>query len=163
VNEKPSTLWYAGPGDLLGLSSVCTGEENSFSVVAIDNVVACRISDSDFKQLLPKVKDLSLRVAKQLSVEIERLEKRTTALHRKLIQKETARSILQIFKKTNYTKGEKISLPALARKINASRNEIKDSLRVFELDKLIIQKKGEITITDKDRLLLVAMNENSWD
>lgn len=163
VNEKSSTLWYAGPGDLLGLSSICSGEKNSFSVVAIDNVTACRVSATDFQQLLPKVKGLSLRVAKQLSGEIERLEKRTTALHRRFIQKETAKNLLHIFKKPGSVKGKKISLLSLARKINASKNEIKDSLTAFVLDKLIRHEEGKITITDKDRLLLVAMNEDEWN
>ncbi|MDQ3109692.1 MAG: Crp/Fnr family transcriptional regulator [Bacteroidota bacterium] len=161
--EKPSTLWYAGPGDLLGLSSICSGEKNSFSVVAIDNITACRISAADFQQLLPAVKGLSLRIAKQLSGEIERLEKRTSALHRRFIQKETARNILHILKKSGSAKGKKISLLSLARKIDASRNEIKDSLTAFVLNKLIRHEEGKITITDKDRLLLVAMNDDEWN
>lgn len=162
-NEKSATLWYAGPGDLLGLSPVCSGEKNSFSVITVDNVTACSISAADFQQLLPKVRGLSLRVAKQLSSEIERLEKRRNALHRKLIQKETAKNLLRIFKKTDHTKGKKISLLMLARKINAGKNEIKDSLTVFVLDKLIRYEKGKIILTDKDRLLLLTMNENEWD
>lgn len=163
AGEKSSTLWYAGPGDLLGLSSICSGEKNSFSVIAIDNVTACRVSATYFQQLLPKVKGLPLRVAKQLSSEIERLEKRTAALHRRFIQKETAKNILNSFKKSDSGKGKKISLLLLAKKINASKNEIKDSLTAFVLDKLIRHEEGKIIITDKDRLLLVAMNEDEWD
>ncbi len=163
VKEKPSTLWFAGPGDLLGLSSIYSGGKNSFSVIAVGHVTACRISAPDFQQLLPKVNGLSLRVAKQLSIEIERLEKRTTALHRRFIQKETAKNILHIFKKSDIALGKKISLLSLARKINVGKNEIKVSLTAFMLDKLIRQEEGKITITDKERLLLVAMNEDEWN
>jgi len=163
AKEKSSTLWYAGPGDVLGLSSICSGEKNSFSAIAIEHLAVCRISAADFRQLLPEIKDLPLRVAEQLSGEIERLEKRTNALHRRFIQKETARIILHIFKKTDSKKGKKIPLALFIQKIKASRNEIKDSLTAFALEKLIRNEEGKIIITDKDRLMLVAMNDDEWN
>jgi CRP-like cAMP-binding protein len=163
AKEKSSTLWYAGPGDILGLSSICSGEKNSFSAIAIDHLSVCRISASGFRELLPEINDLPLRVAEQLSGEIERLEKRTSALHRRFIQKETARIILHIFKKTDLKRGKKISLSLFTQKIQASKNEIRDSLTAFVLEKLIRNEQGKITITDKDRLMLVAMNDEEWN
>ena len=160
---KSSTLWYAGPGDVLGLSSICSGEKNSFSAIAIDHLAVCRISAEDFRLLLPKVKDLPLRVAEQLCGEIGRLEKRTDALHRRFVQKEMARIILHLFKKTDPRKGKKIPLSAFTEKIRAGKSEIKDCLTAFVLEKLIHREKGKISIADKDRLVLVAMNEEDWN
>src|ERR1041385_2601751 len=58
--EKSTTLWYAGPGDMLGLSAVCSGEKNAFTVTAIDNVVLCRIPAPVFQRVLSSVDGLSL-------------------------------------------------------------------------------------------------------
>lgn len=161
--ENFSTLWYAGPGDILGLSAICSGEKNSFSAIAIEGLAVCRISAEDFRELLVKMEDLPLRVAEYLSNEIERLEKRTSALRRRFIQKETARILLHLFKKSGPGKGKKISLSVFTQKIRASRVEIKESLMAFVLEKLICNTEGKISITDKDRLMLVAMNDEEWN
>lgn len=154
-------LWIATPGDIIGLDSFINAENYFYNASAVDDVSACFIPASDFKNILAKDPSFSIRLMKDLCNKINFIEDRITSMSRKKIKEQFAEVLISLAargqRQPDGNIPVKYSVRDLANIIGTSKNYLYKILYEFSDQKILAVKNKKLFITDFEKLRHVAI------
>jgi CRP/FNR family transcriptional regulator len=163
--NKEFILWFARPGDIIGLDSLMSSENYSFNALAIEPVSACFIPAGDFKELIAKKPEISRKLMKDMCEKINAIEDRITSISMKKIKEQFAEMLIAIATKNKKSIGGTIpinySIKDLANIIGTTNNYLYKILSEFNHENVVSIRNKKLVIRDFDRLSLIATGEES--
>lgn len=157
---KEFILWFAYPGDIVGLDAFISNENYSFSAVSTESVTACLIQEQDFGYLLKKEPAMTLRVMKDLSDKITFIEDRITSIARKKIREQFAELLISFAVKNKKNTIGSVQVDCtvndMANIIGTTKNYLYKILSDFSHKNLVHRKDRKLIIKNLDKLFLVA-------
>ena len=161
--NKEFILWFARPGDIIGLDSFINNEDYSFSASAIDEVLVCFIPSVDFKFILNKDPAISIGLMKDLCVKINFIEDRITSISRKKIREQFAEMLISLSIKNKKTLENTIpvnySVKDLANIIGTTKNYLYKILSDLSEQKVVSMQHRKLVIKDFDKLSHIAVGD----
>ena len=161
--NKEFILWFARPGDIIGLDSFINNEDYSFSASAIDEVVVCFIPAVDFKAILTKDPAISIGLMKDLCDKINFIEDRITSISRKKIREQFAEMLISLSVKNKKTLENTFnvyySIKDLANIIGTTKNYLYKILADLSDQKVVSIHQRKLIIKDFDRLSHIAVGD----
>jgi len=162
---KEFILWFAKPGDIIGLDSFINNENYSFTAIAIEPVCACFIPAGDFKYLLRKQPSITIGLMKDLCDKITFIEERLTSLSRKKIREHFAEVLISLaVKGKNSSDGDvavSYSVKDMANILGTTRNYLYKIMNEFSRKNLIGVRNRKVVIKNFDKLSLVAIGDEA--
>ncbi|HEY4799137.1 MAG TPA: Crp/Fnr family transcriptional regulator [Bacteroidia bacterium] len=165
-DSKEFTLWFARPGDFIGLDSFINNENYTFSAVAVDEVVSCFIPASDFKSILTKGPAISIGLMKDLCDKINFIEDRITSISKRKIREQFAEILLSLSMKNKKIHDGEVhvdfAVKDLANVIGTSKNYLDKIISEFSDLKVVAMRDQKLIIRDFDKLSLIAIGEEAY-
>ena len=163
--NKEFILWFARPGDLIGLDSFINNENYSFYAVAIDDVKTCFIPATDFKTIITKGPAISIGLMKDLCDKINFIEDRISSISQKKIREQFAEVLLSLSMKNKTVADGDVdvdfSIKELADIIGTTKNYLNKILSEFSEQKVVALNNKKLVIKDLNKLSLIAIGEGS--
>lgn len=165
TRNREFILWFARPGDIIGLDSFINNEDYSFSAMAVDNVYTCFIPATDFKSILTKGPGVSIGLMKDLCDKINFIEDRITSIARKKIREQFAEVLISLaMKNKNISSGDvQIDYPIkdLANIVGTTKNYLYKILSDLSEQKVIYLHNRKLIIKNFDKLSHIAVGDES--
>lgn len=162
--NKEFILWFAGPGDIIGLDSFINNESYSFSAISIDSGKACFIPGENFSKLLSGEPIISLDLIKSLCKKINHIEGRITSIAQKRIREQFAEMLISLAAKNKHTHSQSFqveyTIKDLADIIGTTKNYLYRILSEFTQKDLIEIEDQKLKIKKLEKLSLIAMGES---
>jgi CRP/FNR family transcriptional regulator, polysaccharide utilization system transcription regulator len=156
-------LWYAEPGEILGLDSFINNEKHTSSAIAMEDCRVCYIPIEDFTELLHSSPQASLELMKILCNKIDYVEGRLTNIVCKSIGSRLVEQLLQLAIKGKQEKKGTANIifnaQEVAEMIGTTKNYLYKLLLKLSKKGLILKKGEKIKILDIDKLLREATGE----
>ncbi len=161
--NKEFILWFAHPGDIIGMDSFMSNDSYSFSSTALEPVSACFIPASDFKNLLTRDPLLSIGLMKDMCDKINFIEERITSIARKKIKEHFAEMLISLAVKNKKLPGGDIpvncSVKDLADIIGTTKHYLYKILSDFSDKKVISVRNRKLVIRNMDKLSMIAVGD----
>lgn len=161
--NKEFILWFARPGDIIGIDSFVTSENYSFNALAIEPVSACFITASDFNELISNDPVVSRKLMKDMCEKINFIEDRITSISRKKIREQFAEMLISMsMQNKNAVLGNlpiNCSVKDLASIMGTTKNYLDKILSDFNRKKVVSMHNKKIVIKDFDKLSLIAIGD----
>lgn len=162
-HKKEFILWFARPGDIIGLDSFINNESYSFSAIAVDSGKLCFIPAKDFSGLLSGEPVISFELIKSLCRKINFIEGRITSIAQKNIKEQFAEMLISLAAKNKGKNNQNIqveyTIKDLANIIGTTKNYLYKILSEFTRKDLIEIEEQKLKIKNLDKLSLIAMGE----
>lgn len=163
--SKKMILWFAKPGDIIGLDSFVDHDNYSFSAVSVEPVTACFIPESDFQKLIVKEPGITRKLMKVMCDKINYIEDRITSISGKNIREQFAEVLISIaVKNKNYASGNlpiNYSIKDLANIIGTTNNYLYKILSDFNNRNVVSIQNKKLVIKDFDKLSLIAIGDET--
>ncbi len=162
---KEFILWFARPGDIIGMNSFLNNDKKySFSVSAIEDIESCFIPESDFRNLIAKEPAIGLKLMKDMCEKIDLIEDRITSIAQKKIREHLAEILISLASKSKKIKqgglSVNYSIKDLANIIGTTKNYLYKILSDFDSKRLVSMKNHKLVIRDMNKLFLVATGDD---
>jgi CRP-like cAMP-binding protein len=161
--NKEFILWFARPGDIIGMNAFLNHEDYSFSVMAFEDIQACFIPEVDFKNLIDREPAIGIKLMKDMCEKIDFIEDRITSIAQKKIREQFAEILISLASKNNKIKQGSVSInysiKDLANIIGTTKNYLYKILSDFDSKRLVSMKNHKLVIRDINKLFLVATGE----
>ena len=165
AKNKDFTLWFARPGDFVGLDSFINNENYTFSAVAVDEVVVCFIPADDFQSVLLKEPEISIGLMKDLCDKINFIEDRITSISKKKIREQFAEILLSLSMRNKTIHDGEVhvdfAVKDLANVVGTSKKHLDEILSEFSDLKVVSRRNQKLIIEDFDKLSLIAIGEEA--
>ena len=162
-NNKEFILWFARPGDIVGIDSFVSCENYSFNALAVESVSTCFIPASDFNALISKNPVVSRKLMKDMCEKINFIEDRITSMSRKKIREQFAEMLISMsMKNKNAIAGNmpiNHSIKDLANIIGTTKYYLYKILSDFNSKKVVTMHNKKLVIKDFDKLSLIAIGD----
>jgi CRP/FNR family transcriptional regulator len=162
---KEFILWFARPGDVIGIDSFINNQNHSFNAVSIEPVSACFIPENDFKKLVSKDPAIARKLMKLLCDKIDFIENRITSISQKSIREQFAEMLISIASKNKKSDTGNMainySIKDLANIIGTTNNYLYKVLSDFNEKNVVSIRNKKLVIKDLDKLSLIAIGEES--
>lgn len=162
-NNKEFILWFARPGDIIGISSFINNENYSFNALAVEAVNACFIPTNDFKELVSKDPVVSKKLMKDMCDKINFFENRISSIARKRIREQFAEILISLAMKNKQAAAGNMpinySIKDLADIIGTTKNYLYNILLDFHSKKVVDMYNKKLIIKDFDKLSLIAIGD----
>ncbi|TAL62320.1 MAG: Crp/Fnr family transcriptional regulator [Bacteroidetes bacterium] len=163
--NKEFVLWFAKPGDIIGIDSFINNKSHLFAATAIVSVSACFIPDGDFKELLNRDPSISRKIIKILCDEISSIEGRIASVSQKSIREQFAEMLISIATKNKKSLEANMpisySIKDLASTIGTTNNYLYKIISDFNDKNVVTILNKKLVIKDFDKLSLIAIGEES--
>lgn len=158
---KEQIIRFAKEGDVIGYSSLLTGEKYSCSAVTLEDCSVCFISKSFFLNLVTHHTDLAMKMAILLAGDLRMAEQRLTGIAQKNVRERTAEAILFLkeifgFETDNITLNINISREEFANLIGTARETATRLLSEFKDDGIVELFGKKIRILNTYKLIQTA-------
>ncbi len=164
-HHKKMILWFAKPGDLIGLDAFFGNDNYSFTALAVEPVSACFIPEMDFQKLINNEPVVMRKLMKEMCSKINQIEDRITSISGKNIREQLAEMLISIaVKNKNYASGSapiNYSIKDLANIIGTTNNYLYKILSDFNARNLVSIQNKKLVIRDFDRLSLIAIGDEA--
>ena len=161
--NKEFILWFARPGDIIGIDSCVSNENYSCTALAVEPVNACFIPTSDFKELISREPVVSRKLMKDMCEKINFIEDRITSISRKKIREQFAEMLISMSMKNKDAVVDNppinYSIKDLANIIGTTKNYLYKILSDFNSKKVISMHNQKLIIKDFDKLSLIAIGD----
>lgn len=154
-NKRKQIVRFASKEDILGVKSAITGQPNTVTAAAIEDVMVCVIPRGNFLNLLAKTPDLAYYLIDCLSSSLIEVESRTISIAQKSERERLAEALVQISEKFQ---SDEIRLlkSDLVDFTHIGKSMLKDHLHRFKANRLIAMNSERIKILDKNGLRQMA-------
>lgn len=163
--SKKMILWFAKPGDIIGLDSFVDHDDYSFSAVSVEPVTACFIPEKDFQKLIDKEPGITRKLMKEMCEKINYIEERITSISGKNIREQFAEILISIaVKNKNYVSGNlpiNYSIKDLANIIGTTNNYLYKILSDLNNGNVVSIQNKKLVIKDFDKLSLIAIGDET--
>lgn len=163
--NKEFILWFARPGDIIGIDSFINNKNHSFTAIASVPVSACFIPANDFKKLVDNEPAMARKLMKVLCEEINFIEDRITSISQKSIREQFAEVLISIATKNKKSivgnTSINYSIKDLANIIGTTNNYLYKILSDLNEKNVVSIRNKKLVIRDFDRLSLIAIGEES--
>jgi len=161
--NKEFILWFARPGDIIGIDSFINHENYSFNALAVEPIKTCFIPASDFMELISKEPVIARKLMKDMCDKINFIEERITSISRKKIREQFAEMLISMSMKNKKSVDGNLpinySIKDLANIIGTSKNYLCKILSDLNSKKVISMDKKRLIIKDFDKLSLIAIGD----
>ncbi|MBI4930354.1 MAG: Crp/Fnr family transcriptional regulator [Bacteroidetes bacterium] len=163
--NKDFILWFARPGDMIGIDSFINNKNHSFTAITVEPVSACFVPDTDFKKLVSKDPAIARKLMKVLCEEINFIETRITSISQKSIREQFAEVLISIATKNKKSivgnTSINYSIKDLANIIGTTNNYLYKILSDLNEKNVVSIRNKKLVIKDFDKLSLIAIGEES--
>lgn len=148
-------LWFARPGEILGLDSFIGSEKYTYSAVAMMPAVACFIPNNDFRYLLANDSTAFFDLMKTLSRRIDFIEERITSMVHKKTKERLAEFLVDLAVDEEKNK-EYYGFTDIASMIGTTQSYLHKLLIELSSKNLVEVKKRYVKVKDVDRLIAIS-------
>ena len=163
INKNNFLLWFAEPGEIVGLQSYFNKNDNyPFSVTAAtDNCKVSFITTANFNELLKKSPQVKKELMRVLVERINFMEGRFTSILRKKTKERLAEILLFFFLKRKNKKEKNpetldYSTHDLADIIGTSESYLNKVLSEFQHQQFIVRKRNKLKIENPEGLYAIT-------
>lgn len=166
LGKKEFILWFANPGEVIGIDSFVSKEGYSYSAKAMGAVEACFVSSDELKKIAKKNPELSLRMMEHLCKKIDFIEKRITSIAQKKTKAHLAEMLvaLAVANRDDLSckKGEvNYTTKDLASSIGTTQNYLYKILSELSKEKIIAIENRKLKIINLNKLSTIAMGSET--
>ena len=163
-NNKEFILWFARPGDIIGINSFLNNENYSFNALAVEPVNACFIPTSDFNELINKDPVVSKKIMKDMCDKINFIENRISSISRKRIREQFAEMLISMAMKNKNAATVNMpincSIKDMANIIGTTKSYLCKIISDFNSKKVVAMHNKKLVIKDLDKLSLIAIGDD---
>ncbi len=161
--NKEFILWFARPGDIIGIYSFVNSENYYFNALAVEPVKVCFIPTNDFKDLIKKEPVVSRKLMKDMCDKISFIEDRITSISRKKIREQFAEILISMSMKNKSAATGKMpinySIKDLADIIGTTKSYLYKILSDFDSKQVVSMHNKKLVIKNFDKLSLIAIGD----
>lgn len=164
-NKKKLILWFAKPGDIIGVDSFISNEDYSYTACVVEQVSACFIPEIDFKKLISVEPGMARKLMKDMCSRINFIEDRITSISGKKVREQFAEILISIAMKNKNFVSENTpinySIKDLANIIGTTNNYLYKILSDFNSKNVVSIQNKKLVIKDFDKLSLIAIGDEA--
>lgn len=163
--NKEFILWFAKPGDIIGLDSFINKECYNYSSSAVDDVDACFIPAKDFTTIIKRDPTVSIKLMKTLCEKISFIEDRITSIAQKKIREQFAEMLLLLAMRDNKTPENSVAInftiKDLANAIGTTTNYLYKILSELANQNTVSLHNKKLVINNFEKLSSIAVGNDS--
>jgi CRP/FNR family transcriptional regulator, anaerobic regulatory protein len=154
-------LWFAKPGEAIGLRAYIHNEAHTYSAIAITKCSACFIPENEIKTIINNNPSVSIEIMKALCKRIHFVEERISDVIEKKVESRLAEFLLILISEIESTTAETTSeinytMEELANITGTTKNYIYKILIAMEKRKFIGMEKEKMVLLNKKGLRDIA-------